>query len=75
MFRENDVVKLRHSIEPGDENAWPGTPLQSLPQGSRGTVVMIYNEAETVAYEVEFVAPHGATNALLTLTEEDLEAG
>lgn len=74
MFLENDVVKLKRSIGPEDADVWPGTSVQLLPRGSRGTVVMVYREAETVSYEVEFVSPNGTTEALLTLAEEDLEA-
>lgn len=34
---------------------------------------MVYHDGDTTAYEVEFVSEDGATEALLTLTQDDLE--
>ncbi|OJZ64303.1 hypothetical protein BRW65_29140 [Mycobacterium paraffinicum] len=52
-------------------------PEHGLPAGSRGTVVMDYakdaNADLPPAYEVEFADVDGATRALVTLGEGDLE--
>jgi hypothetical protein len=63
MFNEYDVVQLKVPI-----------PSKNLPQGARGTVLIIYNEPGLpLAYEVEFLDQEGNTLALETLTEEFLE--
>jgi len=75
MFNEFDVVKLKHELSAKTSDSWPGAPVRSLPRGTTGTVVMVYDgSGEKTAYEVEFVSEDGATEALLTLTEDDLES-
>ncbi len=73
MFSENDAVRLKHEIESGTPDSWPGVPSRSLKPGAIGTVVMVYQNGTRTAYEVEFVSQDGTTQALLTLTDDDLE--
>ncbi|MEE3751452.1 DUF4926 domain-containing protein [Mycobacterium intracellulare] len=64
--QEYDVIKLLRPL-----------PEHNLPVGSRGTVVMDYTTDSDSklppAYEVEFSDADGITQALVTLTEDDLE--
>lgn len=52
-------------------------PEHNLPAGSRGTIVMDYAKDSDCtlpsAYEVEFSDPDGVTQALVTLSGDDLE--
>ncbi|MBU3060682.1 DUF4926 domain-containing protein [Nocardia sp. NEAU-G5] len=73
MFHEFDSVRLKRELSADTHHSWPGIPTQHLPRGARGTVVMVYHDGDTTAYEVEFVSEDGATEALLTLTQDDLE--
>ncbi|MGV0076968.1 DUF4926 domain-containing protein [Mycobacterium colombiense] len=63
---EHDVVRLVRPL-----------PERGLPAGSRGTVVMDYTKSSDAdlppAYEVEFSDADGITQALVTLSEDDLE--
>lgn len=65
MFAEYQVVRLSRDI-----------PEEGLKAGARGAVVMVYpRRPETPReYEVEFTDEDGATLALLTLPEDQLEA-
>ena len=58
-INELDVVALTHDIEE-----------HGLQKGRHGAVVLVYSDGE--AYEVEFVAENGYTDALLTLTSDDV---
>ena len=60
MFSEYDVVKLKQSK--GD-----------LPAGAMGAIVMVYDSVPR-GYDVEFTTAEGITLALLTLSDDDLEA-
>jgi hypothetical protein len=63
---EYDVVQLRRDM-----------PEHGLSAGSRGAVVMDYSKhsggTRLPAYEVEFVDSDGLTQALVTVSEDDLE--
>ena len=59
-IEEYDVVRLRRPL-----------PEHKLMAGAVGAVVMVYENP--TAYEVEFCDEGGATLALLTLKEEDIE--
>ena len=62
MFSLYEIVKLKSQ------------KAENLPIGSRGTILIIYNEpALPPAYEVEFLDELGNTLAILTLKEEDIE--
>lgn len=74
MFREHDVVRLKHGVPAEGPQGWPGAPSAALQAGTLGTIVAIYeNDPTDHAYEVEFVAADGSTIGLLTLTDSDLE--
>ncbi len=64
--QEYDVVQLRRAL-----------PEHELPAGCTGTVVMDYSihsgGVGRPAYEVEFTDAGGATKALVTVAEDDLE--
>jgi len=61
--QEYDVVRLLRPL-----------PEHDLPAGSQGAVVMVYCDAELpLAYEVEFADADGVTQALVTLTADDIE--
>jgi len=64
--KEYDVVRLLRAL-----------PEHNLPAGSTGAVVMDYTELSNTdlpaAYEVEFTDSHGVTQALVTVSEDDLE--
>ncbi len=60
-LKAHDVVRLRREL-----------PAEHLPVGAVGAVVVVFSSP--VAYEVEFCDEHGATLALVTVAEEDLEA-
>lgn len=64
--QELDVVQLLRPLPEGN-----------LPAGTRGTVVMDYakysDSGRPPAYEVEFADSDGNTQALLTVSEDDLE--
>ena len=64
--QELDVVRLLRPL-----------PEHNLPAGSRGTVVMDYMKYShrdlPPAYEVEFSDSDGVTQALVTISEHDLE--
>lgn len=64
--QELDVVRLRRSL-----------PEYNLPVGARGAVVMDYtkyaDEGLPPAYEVEFADADGVTQALVTVSADDLE--
>lgn len=61
MFNEFDSVILKRSLN------------DSVPVGSIGAVLMVLtDEQEEKAYEVEFVDDRGNTLDILTVTEADL---
>jgi hypothetical protein len=64
--RENDVVQLLRPL-----------PEHDLPAGSKGTVVVDYPKysdgALPAEYEVEFAGSGGSTQALLTVSGDDLQ--
>lgn len=64
--QEFDVVRLLRPM-----------PQHGLPAGSRGTVVTDYTRCSDndlpPAYEVEFADADGVTQALVTLSGDDLE--
>ena len=64
MFEEYQVVRLSADI-----------PEEGLSAGARGTVLMVHPQRPESPreYEVEFVDERGATLALLTLPEDQLE--
>jgi len=64
LFEEYQVVRLSRDI-----------PAEGLGAGLRGTVLMVYPQRPDSPreYEVEFVDAEGATLALLTLAEDQLE--
>ena len=64
MFAEYQVVRLSQDI-----------PEEGLEAGARGTVLMVHplRPKSPREYEVEFVDEEGATLALLTLAEGQLE--
>lgn len=75
MFREHDVVRLKHGVSAENPQGWPGMPSTALQAGILGTIVMVYeNGPADHAYEVEFVAADGSTVGLLTLAESDIES-
>ena len=49
-------------------------PISPLEAGAEGVIVMLYDFAEPVGYEVEFLDAEGNTTVLLTLHDRDLEA-
>jgi hypothetical protein len=62
---ELDVVRLLRPL-----------PEHNLPAGSRGTVVMDYTDFDKdlpPAYEVEFMDSDGVTQAVITVSKNDLE--
>ena len=74
MFREHEVVRLKHSVPAESTQGWPGVSSMALQAGTLGTIVAVYEDDPTDhAYEVEFVAADGSTLGLLTLTDSDLE--
>lgn len=74
MFREHDVVRVKHGVPAEDPQGRPGLPLTALQAGTLGTIVAIYeNDPTDHAYEVGFVAADGSALGLLTLTDSDLE--
>jgi hypothetical protein len=64
--KEYDVVRLLRAL-----------PEHNLPAGSIGAVVIDYTELSKrdlpPAYEVEFTDSDGVTQALVTVSEDDLE--
>lgn len=58
MFREHDLVVLRHDL-----------PDQGLLKDDVGAVVGVYGSG---GYEVEFTAADGATVAVVTLSDDDV---
>ena len=64
MFAEYQVVRLARDI-----------PEEGLKAGARGAIVMVHplRPESSREYEVEFVDEEGATLALLTLAEDQLE--
>jgi len=64
--KEYDVVRLLRDL-----------PEHNLPVGSTGAVVMDYTKHSDgtlpPAYEVEFVDPAGVTQAVVTVSADDLE--
>ncbi|HEX8145843.1 MAG TPA: DUF4926 domain-containing protein [Pyrinomonadaceae bacterium] len=64
MFEEYQVVRLSRAI-----------PEEGLSAGARGTVLMVHPQRPESPreYEVEFMDEEGATLALLTLAEDQLE--
>jgi hypothetical protein len=64
--QECDVVQLLRPL-----------PEQNLPAGSRGSIVMDYTRYSDndlpPAYEVEFLNSYGVTQALITVSGDDLE--
>ncbi len=75
MIRDFDIVKLKKKlINVRDSQG----ETVSLPAGSFGTVVMIYDKrvgckTDKPSYEVDFCDETGDTIALLTLEKEDIE--
>ena len=59
-LQEYDVVRLRRPL-----------PQHKLPEGAIGAIVMVFNDPP--GYEVEFCDKNGATLALITLHDCDLE--
>lgn len=75
MFREYDVVRLKHGVPAEDPQAWAGVPSTALQAGASGTIVAVYeNDQADHTYEVEFAAADGSTLGLLTLTDSDIES-
>ncbi len=62
MFKEYEVVRLKKDM-----------PSDNLTIKDVGTIVLVYENAHPIAYEVEFSDKNGLTRALLTLTAEDIE--
>lgn len=64
MFEEYQVVRLSRDL-----------PEEGLRAGARGAVVMVHPQRPESPreYEVEFVGEDGATLALVTLAEDQLE--
>jgi hypothetical protein len=64
LFEEYQVVRLSRAI-----------PEEGLSAGARGTVLMVHPQRPESPreYEVEFMDEEGATLALLTLAEDQLE--
>jgi len=64
LFAEYEVVRLSRDI-----------PEEGLKAGARGAVLMVHPLRHDAPreYEVEFVDEEGATLALLTLAEDQLE--
>lgn len=64
MFAEYQVVRLSRDL-----------PAEGLKAGARGAVLMVHPRRPDSPreYEVEFVDEEGATLALLTLAEDQLE--
>ncbi len=60
MFKEYELVRLKQPV-----------PSIGLNAGAVGAIVMVYDDPP--AYEVEFTDSSGATMALLTLKEEEIE--
>ena len=60
MFSEYDVVKAARAID------------DIVPEGTTGAILMIFNDAKTREYEVEFVDDAGESLAVLTVPEGDL---
>jgi len=60
MFKEYELVRLKQPV-----------PFVGLNAGAVGAIVMVYDDPP--AYEVEFTDSSGATIALLTLKEEEIE--
>lgn len=58
MYKEHDIVVLRRDL-----------PALNLVEGDVGTVVGTYRAG---GYEVEFSAPGGDVEAVVTLAEEDI---
>ena len=58
MFKEYSVVLAKKDLE-------------NVPKGSRGTVLIIYEEGN--AFEVEFVTEQNETIAILTVAGDDIE--
>lgn len=72
-FKEIDAVRIKRPIE-----AWVfGDPNRYIffPEGSEGTVVFVYgDEANPIAYEVEFSINEPLGTALATLKANEVEA-
>jgi hypothetical protein len=62
MYKDYDIVKSSRRLS------------ESVPRGTRGTVLLVYQEPRT-AYEVEFVNENGVTLDVITVDEKDLENG
>jgi len=60
MINEYDVVQAKRNLS------------QSILKGSRGAVLMIFDEPN-LAYEVEFVDEEGETIDIITVYPNDLE--
>jgi hypothetical protein len=74
MLRENDVVRLKHSVSAQESVRWPGVEAVNLNAGAIGSVVAAYDTgASEHAYEIEFVDDDGSTLALITLKESAIE--
>lgn len=58
MFREHEVVALRHDV-----------PSEGLAAGDRGTIVYVYDRSH---FEVEFMTPDGWTIAVVTLGADSI---
>lgn len=64
MFQEYDVVSLKKEIS-----------SENITLGARGTILTVYDEPNLPrAYEVEFIDEKGFTIALVTITEDYIEA-
>ena len=59
---ELDVVRVRHTL-----------PEHNIAAGAKGTVVMVHDTPGPPAYEVEFSGSDGATLALVTLQQNDID--
>jgi hypothetical protein len=66
MFEEYQVVRLRKDF-----------PEHNLPKGVIGTILLVYDKKPNLprGYEVEFVDCQGKTLSVITVYEEDIEAG
>lgn len=60
MLKEYDVVRLQSA-----------TSVVSVPVGTRGTILIVYNDTPP-AYEVEFVDDLGGSLGTFTMKESDL---
>jgi hypothetical protein len=74
VLRENDVVRLKHSVSARASAPWPGVEAVDLKAGAIGSVVAVYDTGTSEhEYEIEFVDDDGSTLALITVKESAIE--